>query len=161
MLGIPLEAKRISNAVAAKPRRVTALLGSVDGCRDIDTQTEVGFADFFQEVFGCDSIVENRRGRCQSVQTGNYGVEIRRPVPLPMRKRIDGSGRTQRAAVPPIAQVHGIVPAGDFEEPAQPGDGVFVIAPPAADGYHHIVVPKAIGISKTVQSVGHSETAST
>src|SRR5204863_109271 len=66
----------------------------------------------------------------------------------------------QGAAVARISQIHRLELLGDLEKFPQPRQRVFVVAAPAGNRKHDEVVAKALGVSKTMQGVGHCFTVS-
>src|SRR5260370_36233479 len=83
VLGLSLEAERVSHTVTTEMRRIAALLRSVNRRRDVDAQPEVRLADRFHEVFGRGPVVEYGRRRGCGVESGDHRLEIRRHVRLP------------------------------------------------------------------------------
>src|SRR6202795_814462 len=120
-LDLALEAQPISDAVPRNAGGVAALLGAVDGSRDIDAYAEVGFLDSLDESLGRDAIVENGGDCAGWIETVDDSFKIGRRVTVPVGGRIHMTAGAESSAVDRITKVDGLKWNRHFQELSQLG----------------------------------------
>src|SRR6185295_14483333 len=82
VLGLALEAQRVSHTVAADVSRIAALLRPIDGRRDIDAKAQVFGLHRLHKVLSGRAIVEHRGRGGSGVESCDHGGEVRDNVAI-------------------------------------------------------------------------------
>ena len=144
------ETKRITDAVAGNARGKTALLGSIDGRRDVDAETKVGVLHGFYEILGGDAIIEHGGHRGGTGEPVDDGLQNRRRITPPVRGRIHIFAWTESAAVDRVAQVDRLKRKCQLEESLELRQRVPIVAAFTAHGKDNVIVAETLRRSEAM-----------